>query len=111
MANSAIVPLVVSRPIASGNKDRISALDEATWTLIWRQGLPQGTVSSSPAVANGVVYVGSHAGSIWAFDAATGARLWHSPRVDADFRGSPVIVDGLVFGSTDDGTLRAFGLP
>ena len=31
---------------------------------------------SSPAVANGVVYVGSDDGNVYALNAATGAELW-----------------------------------
>jgi outer membrane protein assembly factor BamB len=33
-------------------------------------------VDSSPAVANGVVYVGSYDTNIYALDARTGAKLW-----------------------------------
>jgi len=33
-------------------------------------------VNSSPAVANGVVYVGSINDNVYALNAATGAKLW-----------------------------------
>src|SRR5208282_713818 len=33
-------------------------------------------VASSPAVANGVVYVGSNDGNVYALNASTGAKLW-----------------------------------
>ena len=33
-------------------------------------------VYSSPAVANGVVYVGSEDGNVYALNASTGAKLW-----------------------------------
>ena len=34
-------------------------------------------MQSSPAVANGVVYVGSSDGNLYALNASTGARLWN----------------------------------
>ena len=37
---------------------------------------PDGYVHSSPAVANGVVYVGSDDGNVYALNASTGAKLW-----------------------------------
>ena len=33
-------------------------------------------MESSPAVANGVVYVGSDDGNVYALNASTGAKLW-----------------------------------
>ena len=36
-------------------------------------------VVSSPAVANGVVYVGSADGNVYALNASTGRRLWSYP--------------------------------
>ena len=41
------------------------------------------TISSSPVVANGVVYVGSD--NTYAFDAGTGALRWQSPVVGSDY--------------------------
>src|ERR1700730_10595909 len=35
------------------------------------------TVTSSPAVANGVVYVGSWDNNVYAMNASTGAKLWN----------------------------------
>jgi hypothetical protein len=48
----------------------VSTLVQA-WT-----GTTVGSVESSPAVANGVTYVGSDDHRLYAFDAATGAPLW-----------------------------------
>ena len=44
--------------------------------LDWKFTRRLGIVVSSPAVANGVVYVGSFDGNIYALNAATGATLW-----------------------------------
>jgi outer membrane protein assembly factor BamB len=66
-------------------------------------------VSSTPAIANGVVYLGGTDG-MRAFDATTGALLWQSVAT-AQFNGSPAVSDGVVYASTVAGVVYAFGLP
>ena len=51
------------------------ALDASTGALLWKYATGDGTYSS-PAVANGVVYVGSDDGNVYALNAGTGALLW-----------------------------------
>jgi outer membrane protein assembly factor BamB len=72
-------------------------------------------VRSSPAVANGVVYVGSDDGRLYAFGAggcgaATCAPLW-SYATGSAVRSSPAVANGMVYVGSDDGRLYAFGLP
>jgi eukaryotic-like serine/threonine-protein kinase len=56
---------------------------------------------SSPAISNGVVYVGSGDGNVYALDASTGALKWAFPTGDV-VHASPAVSDGLVFiGSWD----------
>ena len=57
--------------------------------------------TSSPAVANGVVYVGSYDFSLHALDAATGRPLCSAP-TGFDIDGSPAVVDGVVYVGSDD---------
>ncbi|MEU8851946.1 PQQ-binding-like beta-propeller repeat protein [Streptomyces sp. NPDC048564] len=66
-----------------------------------------GFVSSSPAVVDGTVYVGSNDGNVYALDAATGNRRWLA-RISRRFftaihhSSSPAVVDGTVYiGSKD----------
>ncbi len=64
---------------------------------------------SSPAVANGVVYVGAQDGYVYAVNAMTGELLWRvaaGTYVDA----SPVVVNGMLFVATYDGNVLAFSL-
>jgi outer membrane protein assembly factor BamB len=76
-----------------------------------------GYVLSSPAVANGVVYVGSGDGKFYAFSATgtsgcTGTPTLCSPLWTATtggpVRSSPAVVNGVVYVSSDDGNLYAF---
>jgi len=54
------------------------------------------TVSSSPAVVNGVVYVGSWDGNLYALNAHTGARLWSYDTV-YEVWSSPAVANGVVY--------------
>lgn len=59
------------------------------------------TYESSPAVVDGVVYVGSGDGNMYAIDAATGALRWKFATGDV-VHSSAAVVDGVVyFGSWD----------
>jgi len=58
--------------------------------------------SSSPAVANGVVYVGSQDDNVYALNASTGAKLW-SYTTGGQVDSSPAVANGVVYvGSFDD---------
>jgi hypothetical protein len=58
-------------------------------------------VYSSPAVMNGVVYVGSVSGKVYALDASTGTKLW-SYTTGGGVWSSPAVANGVVYvGSLD----------
>jgi eukaryotic-like serine/threonine-protein kinase len=68
-------------------------------------------VPSSPAVANGVVYVGSSFpdGGVYALNARTGAKLWRYT-LGFSVESSPAVVDGVVYVGSDNDKVYAFGL-
>jgi outer membrane protein assembly factor BamB len=55
-----------------------------------------GTIRSSAAVANGVVYVGSSDYNLYAISASTGAKLWSYP-LGAEVESSPAVANGVVY--------------
>lgn len=57
---------------------------------------------STPAVANGVVYVGSHTGNLYAIDAKTGAANWVT-QLGGEISSSPAVAEGTVFVGNDGG--------
>ena len=64
---------------------------------------------SSPAVANGVVYVGSGDHNVYALNANTGALLWSF--ATGRYGSSPAVADGAVYVGGAHGKVYAFGLP
>src|SRR2546421_3198793 len=54
----------------------VYALNAQTGTTLWNVVLQQDLQSASPAVANGVVYVGAVDGTFLALNASTGKTLW-----------------------------------
>ena len=59
------------------------------------------SVRSSPAVANGVMYVGSDDHKVYALDAATGATKWTITTGDS-VRSSPAVSNGVMYVGSGD---------
>ncbi|NEU58171.1 PQQ-binding-like beta-propeller repeat protein [Halorussus sp. MSC15.2] len=62
-----------------------------------------GEVWSSPAVADGTVFVGSDDGRAYAVDATTGDELWRFDTGKSVGYGSPAVADGTVFVPSQNG--------
>lgn len=94
--------------VASDNPHTaIRAFSAKTGELLWLQVLPNvvETSPTTPAVANGIIYVGS-ADTLYAFDATTGAPLWGKATGNT-LQGWPVVDSGLVYISSQDGHVYA----
>ncbi len=88
---------------------KVYALNAKTGAVKWIY--PTGTsVRASPAVANGVVYIGSRNNNLYALNAQTGALLW-SYATGGEVESSPVVTNGMVYVGSDDGKVYGFGLP
>ena len=80
--------------------------------LAWT-GATGAAVNSSPAIANGVTYVGSNDGKLYAFAvgcATNGSACtpaWSYP-VGTDVQSSPAVSGGVVYAGASDGKLYAF---
>ena len=77
--------------------DCLAAFDATNGIQLWRTPLtPAGSIRGTPAVWNGVVYIGAGNQRLYAFNAATGTQLW----VTAAFGGPvdpPTVQNGLVY--------------
>jgi serine/threonine-protein kinase len=68
-----------------------------------------GAVFSSPALADGLVVVGSDDTSLYAFDATSGALRWRQG-TRGPARSSPVVSSGTVYAASYDGNVYALAL-
>src|SRR6266566_819777 len=96
-------------PYHTGNnpyENVINSSNVSTLTLDWRYTTGGG--NSSPAVVNGVVYIGStFPQSLYALDAVTGVLKW-SYATGGYIGSSPAIVNGMIYLGSDDHKLYAF---
>ncbi len=86
----------------------LTSTNVSNLTLDWSYATGYG-ISSSPAVVNGVVYVGSSGNNVqnmYAFNAKTGAKLW-SYNMGFGTGSSPAVVNNVVYIGSGD-TVYAF---
>jgi hypothetical protein len=86
----------------------VYALEAATGVQLWNF-TTGGDVASSPAVAEGIVYVGSYDGKVYALDASEGSLIW-SYQTDDLVVSSPAAAEGVVYVGSYDHAVYAFGL-
>ena len=65
--------------MSAAGDGNVHALNASTGAMLWSYTTGS-TIESSPAVANGVVYIGSDDGNVYALNASTGALLWSYTR-------------------------------
>jgi outer membrane protein assembly factor BamB len=101
---------------------RVWALHAASGETLWTAGIDDVSLRTSPAVADGTVYVAASSrrvcfgaggdgesecsgvtrGQLYALDAATGDRDWTAP-IKTDTRSSPAVADGVIYVGCLDG--------
>lgn len=81
------------------------ALSAANGAVLWSFAAGY-SMTSTPAVANGVVYVGSWDHYLYALNAKIGAKLW-SYKTGNAVASSPAIANGVVYFGSDDGKVYA----
>ena len=74
-------------------------------TRLWRF-TTGGWVDTAPVVADGVVYVGSADGRVYALDAADGSERWSFATGDA-VKSTPTVFDGIVYVGSNDNHVYA----
>jgi outer membrane protein assembly factor BamB len=107
-------PAVADRAVYFAAFGSNYALNASNGAVLWQYaGVCTCPVQSSPAVANGVVYVGVglvNGGSLDALDASSGDVLWQYI-TGGNVNSSPAVANGVVYVGSDDGNVYAFSLP
>lgn len=129
IASDYSTPVFSNNTLFIGISDgKLYALNATTGSIRWKNSITSSIVvgtseymtthdfplQSSPAVANGVVYIGAFDGYCYAFDATTGKQQWKTQIVTVDytnyhiyaFTSTPLVANGIVYlqgGSNNDG--------
>ncbi len=84
--------------IAGDNfNERITALRSSNGSVLWRLPIAaaDGFARGTPAVSNGVIYIGTNSGSVYAARVSDGSVLWHVARTGG-FKFIPLDISTLV---------------
>lgn len=104
---NAFSPVVANNTVFVSSYSGFYALDARTGALRWTY-VAGGPPFSSPAVANGVVYVGTQGGGVRALDVITGKLVWNQvPPVNPS---SPSVANGVVYVGAADNSVYAFNV-
>jgi len=79
----------------------VYGVDAETGEKEWRFKIPS-YMASSPTVADGTVYVGSHGNNLYAIDAETGEEEWRF-KAGHEIKSSPTVSEGMVYFGSSDG--------
>jgi outer membrane protein assembly factor BamB len=113
-------PTVVGGLVYVGSLDKnVYCFDANNGEVVWTYKT-MGYITSSPALANGAVYVTSQepdAGALYKLDAASGELIWKitvpyfiTLGGGTDLHGSPVVADGMVIISSNMGAYYAINI-
>jgi len=105
---------IVSAPVVANgvvyatcyDNDLIFAVNAQTGAMIWTAHAQYHMSRSSPAIANGVLYVGSADKYVYALDVATGKTIW-TFKTKGQVKSSPAVVNGVVYIGSLDSTMYA----
>jgi outer membrane protein assembly factor BamB len=108
-------PAISDGAVFIGSFDgRVYALELSSGTLRWRYdtdgaalksgdfGFDRRSIQSSPAVSNGVVFIGARDGFVYALGAADGKLRWRYNHEISWINSSPAIADGVVYDGSSD---------
>ncbi|MFQ6115951.1 MAG: PQQ-binding-like beta-propeller repeat protein, partial [bacterium] len=102
-------PAVFEEVVFIGSGEYLYALNATTGILIWKYRT--GTISSSPAIANRKVFVGSYDGNVYALNATSGQRIWNYSTREENWppavQSSAVVANGRVFIGSGRGKMYA----
>lgn len=101
-------PAVDDRAVYAPVGDTIYAIDRVTGDLLWRQTAGD-DILSSPAIADGILYVGTRDNNLLAVNTANGSIEWRF-RTQGAVDTPPVIAYGVIYFGSDANRVTALDL-
>ena len=98
-------PVIDDTTLYTTGDSRVLRVDLTTRKFDWTFSTG-GTIRSSPALANNVIYVGSNDGRLYAINAQDGKPLWNF-LTGGKITSSPVYANGVIYVTSLDGKLYA----
>jgi outer membrane protein assembly factor BamB len=98
-------PVATAEGVVVPSRQYVWLLDPDDGTTLWRRDLDGNATESTPAVADGRVFLTDEQGSLYALDLATGETDWTAP---FDGATAPVVADGVVYAVRSGIELLAF---
>jgi len=99
-------PCVVNGIVYVSTLYGIEAFRTSTGAALWTR-LPGSSFYATPAIASGVIYIGSTQGTMYALSAVSGAVKWSVAGFGNAFS-TVTMVNGIVYAGNDNGTVYAF---
>ena len=86
----------------------VFAFNDSSGKQLWQNTYPSNTFTSSPTVADGMVYAGAWDGNVYALNGTTGVKLWNYATA-APVESSPAVMDRVLYVGSSDGYIYALG--
>lgn len=105
-SSSSSAPVITGDTLYTTFDNRLYAISLSEREIEWTYRAGGDLRRSSPALGNGVLYVGGEDGLLRAVDATTGQEVW-AYATGGRITSSPTLVDGVVYVTSHDGKLYA----
>ena len=96
--------------IYMGTEDHVLWNVDAKTGAIVRASFAASSMDCSPAVANGVLYIGDDSGTVSAYRAKSGKLLWSASTGIASIYAAPAVANGMLYTMSGNGSLLAYAL-
>ena len=93
--------------LSNGDYENMNIINATTGALIASYNIGTYIGSSSPAVCNGIIYVGANNGNVFAINASTGSFVW-TYTTGGTIESSPAVANGVLYIGSDDSKVYAF---
>jgi outer membrane protein assembly factor BamB len=97
--------IVTDSNIYTTGSNLVYNIDKTTHKALW-VFQARNNITSSPALANNVIYIGSSDGYLYAIDAQSGTKLWDYA-TGGTITSSPAQADGVIYFGSNDGKMYA----